>query len=61
MLILYNDNLLIGKKLFISNADPIFVYKKPEENAKSITLPRTSQLILYVIYSVIMPEDLCVC
>jgi hypothetical protein len=42
------------------NADPIFVYKTPEENAKSKTLPRTSQLILYVTSSVIMPEDLCV-
>jgi hypothetical protein len=46
MLILYNDNSLIVKNDSINNADPIFVCKTPEENAKSKTLPRTSKLIL---------------
>jgi hypothetical protein len=49
MLILYNHNSLI-----INNADPIFVYKTPEKNTKSKTLPRISQLILYVISFVII-------
>jgi hypothetical protein len=43
------------QKWFVKHADPIFVCKTPEENAKSKTLPRTSKLIWIVISSVIMP------
>jgi hypothetical protein len=34
MLILHNDSSVIGKKIFVYNADPIFVCKTREENSK---------------------------